>query len=81
MQSRSSKNNELIFDDCGLERTVKMDYWNRLNDKYEDWYQDYKHSPKLLINVDHLDFANNEDDKESVLALVEDTLKDIGYIQ
>ncbi|WP_411512322.1 MULTISPECIES: deoxynucleoside kinase [Bacillus subtilis group] len=65
----------------GLESTVEMEYWERLNDKYEAWYQDYKHSPKILINVDNLDFANNKDDQESVLALIGQALKDIGYIE
>lgn len=66
--------------DRGLESQVEMDYWERLNDKYEEWYQNYSHSPKILINVDHLDFANNIDDQESVLALIGKALKDIGYI-
>ncbi|MES9681708.1 deoxynucleoside kinase [Gottfriedia acidiceleris] len=64
----------------GIESEVEMDYWERLNDKYEDWYQDYKHSPKILINVDNLDFANNKEDQESVLALIGKALEDIGYI-
>ncbi|MEX3713420.1 deoxynucleoside kinase [Cytobacillus horneckiae] len=67
--------------DRGLESEVEMNYWNRLNDKYEEWYQDYKHSPKILINVDNLDFANNEEDKQSVLLLIGKALEDIGYIE
>ena len=64
----------------GLESTVEMGYWNRLNKKYETWYQEYAHSPKILINVDHLDFVNNEEDKESVLALIGKALVDLGYM-
>ncbi|MGH1263443.1 deoxynucleoside kinase [Bacillus cereus] len=63
----------------GIESEVKMAYWERLNDKYDVWYQDYDHSPKIVINVDNLDFANNEEDKESVLALVGEALEKIGY--
>lgn len=63
----------------GIESEVEMAYWERLNDKYDVWYQDYDHSPKILINVDNLDFANNEEDKESVLALVGEALEKIGY--
>ncbi|MFE4029292.1 deoxynucleoside kinase [Priestia sp. YIM B13551] len=65
----------------GLESTVDMAYWERLNDKYDTWYQEYSHSPKILINVNHLDFVNNNDDKESVLALIGDALLDLGYIK
>lgn len=65
----------------GLESTVDMTYWERLNDKYDTWYQEYSHSPKILINVNHLDFVNNNDDKESVLALIGDALLDLGYIK
>lgn len=64
----------------GIESQVDMAYWERLNDKYDEWYQDYKHSSKILINVDHLDFANNKEDQESVLALVGKALEDIGYL-
>lgn len=65
----------------GIESAVDMAYWERLNDKYEDWYHEYNHSPKLLINVENLDFANNEEDKESVLAIIGEALKDIGYVE
>lgn len=65
----------------GLESTVEMSYWERLNQKYSDWYENYKHSAKVLINVDNLDFANNKEDQESVLAFIGKTLKDIGYIR
>ncbi|PFK99866.1 deoxyguanosine kinase [Priestia megaterium] len=65
----------------GLESTVEMSYWERLNQKYSDWYENYKHSAKVLINVGNLDFANNKEDQESVLAFIGKTLKDIGYIR
>ncbi|MEK1828878.1 deoxynucleoside kinase [Priestia megaterium] len=65
----------------GLESEVEMSYWERLNEKYDDWYQDYKHSSKILISVDHLDFVNNEDDKQGVLSLIGNTLADLGYIE
>lgn len=64
----------------GLESTVEMGYWSRLNQKYESWYQEYEHSPKILINVDHLDIVNNEEDKEYVLSLIGKTLVDLGYM-
>jgi deoxyadenosine/deoxycytidine kinase len=56
--------------DRGLESTVERDYWQRLNDKYETWYSSYDKSPKIMINVDGLDYANNEADKAYIIELV-----------
>ncbi|MCM3791403.1 deoxynucleoside kinase [Domibacillus indicus] len=64
----------------GLESKVEMKYWERLNEKYEAWYQGYQYSPKILLGVNHLDFANNEEDRESVLSLIGKALKDIQYL-
>lgn len=63
----------------GIESEVDMNYWERLNGHYDAWYQEYRHSPKILLGVNHLDFANNKADKESVLRLVGKALEDIQY--
>jgi len=63
----------------GIESEVDLNYWERLNEKYEEWYQAYRHSPKILICVNHLDVANKREDKESILCLVGKALEDIEY--
>jgi deoxyadenosine/deoxycytidine kinase len=56
----------------GLESKVERSYWQRLNDKYEAWFASYDKSPKLVINVDNLDYVNNEEDKRRVIGLVKE---------
>lgn len=59
------------------ELIVERDYWQRLHDEYEDYFKEYTLSPVLRINVDNLDFENNEDDKKYVLNLIEEKLQEI----
>jgi deoxyadenosine/deoxycytidine kinase len=42
-------------------------YWHQLNDNYEEYFKNYNWSPLLTIDVDEIDFVNNEQDKEFVL--------------
>jgi deoxyadenosine/deoxycytidine kinase len=57
---------------------VEADYWIRLNQEYRDYFSQYTFSPVLKINVDHLDFENNPEDRLYVLKLIDDKLKEIG---
>lgn len=59
------------------ELIVERDYWQNLNDEYHDYFDQYNLSPVLRINVDNLDFENNEDDKAHVLGLIEEKIKEI----
>ncbi len=59
------------------ELIVERDYWQNLNDEYHDYFDQYSLSPVLRINVDNLDFENNEDDKAHVLGLIEEKIKEI----
>jgi len=59
------------------EQAVERSYWEKLNDKYEKYFSAYDHSPILVINVDHLDFEANEDDRAYVLLRIEEALKSL----
>lgn len=59
------------------ELIVERDYWQNLNDEYHDYFDQYNLSPVLRINVDNLDFENNEADKAHVLGLIEEKIKEI----
>lgn len=59
------------------ELIVERDYWQNLNDEYHDYFDQYSLSPVLRINVDNLDFENNEADKAHVLGLIEEKIKEI----
>jgi deoxyadenosine/deoxycytidine kinase len=56
------------------ESTIRIDYLERLQGHYEDWISDYDRGPKLIIDVDELDFVNEEDDRRAVLNQIESRL-------
>lgn len=58
----------------GLERQVERGYWERLNEKYEEWYKNYDISKKLLINVDSIDITTPKG-KEAILKIINPYLK------
>ncbi len=56
------------------ESTIRLDYLERLQSHYEDWIEHYDRGPKLIINVDELDFVNDEADRRAVLSRIESRL-------
>lgn len=55
-----------------------VEYYRLLWSQYDDWmFNHYKASEVLVIDIDDIDFVNNEDDKEKVLKMVKDKLKEI----
>ena len=44
-----------------------FDYYKDLNNRYYSWFENYNHSPKMIIKGDNLDFVNNEEDKKIVV--------------
>lgn len=44
-----------------------FDYYKDLNSRYYSWFENYNHSPKMIIKGDNLDFVNNEEDKKIVI--------------
>lgn len=59
------------------EKVVEREYWEKLNNNYREYFNQYNISPILKINVDNLDFENNVEDREYVLNLIKDKLKSI----
>ncbi|MGL4731656.1 MAG: deoxynucleoside kinase [Clostridium sp.] len=59
------------------EKIVERDYWEKLNGNYREYFENYNISPILKINVDNLDFENNKEDREYVLNLINDKLKQL----
>jgi len=45
--------------DRGEESTVPRIYWERLNEKYDKWYNEYDFSKKIIINADEIDLTND----------------------
>jgi deoxyadenosine/deoxycytidine kinase len=57
-----------------FEQGIQRSYLETLNALYEDWIQRYKLGPLLIIESDNLDFVNNKNDLDDILATVKDHL-------
>ena len=52
------------------EGSMSLDYLKKLNERYENWIENYKHNKQgrlLIINSDEVDFENNPEDLGKVL--------------
>lgn len=55
-----------------------VDYYRKLWEGYDEWvYQHYQASDIITIRIDDFDYVNNEVDKQTVLKLIEDKLKEV----
>ncbi|MEY3059096.1 MAG: hypothetical protein RL000_448 [Bacteroidota bacterium] len=53
------------------EENIRLDYLKRLNEYYNKWIEGYKEGPLLIINVDNIKFAENEEHLGDVIAKVD----------
>ena len=44
------------------EASIRLDYLQRLNERYEAWIEGYKHGKMLIIDVDTYNFVENPED-------------------
>lgn len=49
------------------ESAIQIDYLERLQEYYENWISNYDRGPKLIIDVDEIDFVHEETDRRLVL--------------
>lgn len=56
------------------ESTIRIEYLERLNRHYENWVQRYDLGPKLIIDVDELDFVHREEDQREIISRIESRL-------
>ncbi len=52
------------------EGSMSLDYLKKLNEKYENWINNYAEGKLLIINVDNLDFKNRKEDLGSIIEKV-----------
>lgn len=55
-------------------------YYQDLIDHYGPWYEQYNASPKIAINGDRLNFMESEEDKKTVLKMIDDKLLELGKL-
>ena len=49
------------------ENSISIDYLSRLNERYEAWISTYDKGELLIIDVDNIDFVNNEQDLKNII--------------
>lgn len=52
------------------EENIRLDYLKRLNAYYDKWIADYKDGPLLVVEVDNMDFAENEEDFAKIVSKI-----------
>ena len=52
------------------EENIRLDYLKRLNTYYGKWIADYKDGPLLVVEVDNMDFAENEEDFAKIISKI-----------
>ena len=57
------------------EREIPRVYLEKLQELYETWFDNYDRSPKLVIQVDDLDFVHSEEDRDAVIQLIKNQLE------
>ena len=53
------------------ENSIRLDYLTQLNKRYEDWIEKYDKGNLLIIDVDDLNFSENEEDLGSIIEQVD----------
>jgi len=53
------------------EESIRLDYLNRLNERYEAWISTYTKGKVLVINVDHMDFEHNPEQLGEIITKVD----------
>src|SRR5215216_8187757 len=49
------------------ENTIRIDYLKRLNERYEAWISTYEMGKLLVIDIDHINFAENREDLGGII--------------
>lgn len=60
------------------EENIRLDYLKRLNEYYQQWIKGYDDGALLIINCDKLKFADQADDFETIVNLVEQKIKGLS---
>lgn len=53
------------------EQVVPLEYWESLDKNYREYFKHYNFSDIVKINVDNIDFVNNEKDREYIIDIID----------
>ena len=71
IEKRGRSYEQLSFD------PTLYDYYKELHRRYDQWYEEYKESPKIQIDGDQFNFVEDPEAKEAVLKIIEEKLAEI----
>ena len=60
------------------ENSISIEYLSRLNERYEAWISTYDEAKMIIIDVDGLDFVENKEDFNTVVAEIDKGLSKIA---
>ena len=53
------------------ENSIRLDYFTRLNERYEAWIEEYDKGKLLIIDVDDINYAENDEDLSAVIEKID----------
>jgi deoxyadenosine/deoxycytidine kinase len=53
------------------ENSIRLDYLTRLNERYEAWIDEYGKGKALIIDVEDINFVENEEDLMKIIAKID----------
>lgn len=53
------------------ENSIRLDYLTQLNDRYEAWISEYDKGNLLIIDVDDINFSENEEDLGNIIEKID----------
>jgi deoxyadenosine/deoxycytidine kinase len=53
------------------ENSIRLDYLKRLNERYENWIEGYKHGKLLIVDVDNNKFSEKPADLGEVIQKID----------
>lgn len=56
------------------EKTIRLDYLKKLNERYEEWITNYKNGKLLIVDVNHIKFGDKPEDFGTVLEMIDGEL-------
>ena len=56
------------------ENSIRLDYLTQLNERYEAWISDYDKGDLLIIDVDNLNFSDNDEDLKMIVSQIDQKL-------
>ena len=60
------------------ESSIRLDYLTQLNDRYEAWISEYDAGNLLIIDVDDINFSDNDDDLQIIIDKIDSQLLNLN---